>query len=229
MTESTQKLIDSIGAFLPAEVRTAFYREMMYCRSLREDDEMLRILRVMQFLTLLMEQVPGRVVAERERLEGLFGGAIRQFEKSFQESRLSLEKLDRRLVDLPGFIAAGISPEEIVAGINHSLQKAFDKSTIPETSVRLRTSACLIQDVGTRFTVAADGLVSSYRGVVEKANAAVGNINRAIGTAANTSSRAAERLTTEFHVQYWWPVYVLIMVALMLGFIAGVLCVHQFG
>ncbi len=44
------------------EVRAGFYRELNYCRSVPEHDEMLRILRAMQFLTLLMNQVPDRVV-----------------------------------------------------------------------------------------------------------------------------------------------------------------------
>ncbi len=47
---------------LPMEVRAGFYRELNYCQSLPGHDEMLRILRAMQFLTLLMNQVPDRVV-----------------------------------------------------------------------------------------------------------------------------------------------------------------------
>jgi hypothetical protein len=70
MTHSgNQDLIDRIGAALPFEVQADYFRKMMHCRSLQENDEMLLILRAMQFLTLLMTQVPERVVNERERLE----------------------------------------------------------------------------------------------------------------------------------------------------------------
>ena len=55
-------LIDRIGAALPKEVRADYYREVAHCRSLPENDEMLRILRVMLILTLLMETVPNRMV-----------------------------------------------------------------------------------------------------------------------------------------------------------------------
>ena len=65
-------LIDRIANALPAEVRADYYRELRHCRSLPENDEMLRILRAMQFLTLLMVQAPSRVAVERERLEQLF-------------------------------------------------------------------------------------------------------------------------------------------------------------
>ena len=40
-------LIDRIAKALPAEVRADYYRELMHCRSLPENDEMLRILSVM--------------------------------------------------------------------------------------------------------------------------------------------------------------------------------------
>src|SRR3990170_4404100 len=51
-------LIDRIANALPEEVRADYYREMAHCRSLPESDEMLRILRAMQFLTVLIEQTP---------------------------------------------------------------------------------------------------------------------------------------------------------------------------
>ena len=67
-TESTaasnDDLIDRIAKALPVDVRADYYRELNHCRSLPEHDEMLRILRAMQFLTLLMNQVPQRVAAE---------------------------------------------------------------------------------------------------------------------------------------------------------------------
>jgi hypothetical protein len=42
-------LVDRIAQDLPADVRPAYYRELNHCRSLPESDEMLRILRAMQF------------------------------------------------------------------------------------------------------------------------------------------------------------------------------------
>ena len=65
-------LIDRIAKALPAEVRADYYRELRHCRSLPENDELLRLIRVMQFLTLLMEQVPSRVMRERQKIEQLF-------------------------------------------------------------------------------------------------------------------------------------------------------------
>jgi hypothetical protein len=66
---SEPDLIDRIADSLPAEIRADFYREMRHCRSLPENDEMLRIIRIMQFLTLLIHTAPSRLAAERESLD----------------------------------------------------------------------------------------------------------------------------------------------------------------
>ena len=43
-------LIDRIATALPAELRADYYRELAHSRNLPESDELLRILRAMQFL-----------------------------------------------------------------------------------------------------------------------------------------------------------------------------------
>ena len=68
-------LIDRIANALPEELRGDYYREMSHCRALPENDEMLRILRAMQFLTVLIERAPGRWPAEREQLATTFSPA----------------------------------------------------------------------------------------------------------------------------------------------------------
>ena len=62
-------LIDRIANALPDELRADYYRELRHCRSLPENDEMLRILRVMQFLVVLTVQVPDRMATCRLQIE----------------------------------------------------------------------------------------------------------------------------------------------------------------
>src|SRR5438876_3225953 len=90
-------LIDRIANALPAEVRADYYRELRHCRSLPENDEMLRILRAMQFLTLLIQEAPNRVAVEREKLERLFRAALNTLEKSLQTGEAYKRQLDQRL------------------------------------------------------------------------------------------------------------------------------------
>ena len=46
--------IEYIGRNLPEDVRAEYYRVMTYCRDLPESDEMLRILKILNILTLMM-------------------------------------------------------------------------------------------------------------------------------------------------------------------------------
>ena len=75
-------LIDRIANALPVEVRADYYREMRHCRSLPENDEMLRILRAMGFLVLLMVQAPERMATERLRLEEAMAEALRTLQQT---------------------------------------------------------------------------------------------------------------------------------------------------
>jgi hypothetical protein len=52
--------LDRIANALPPDVRADYYREMRHVRSLPENDEMLRILRAMQFLSALIFDTPLR-------------------------------------------------------------------------------------------------------------------------------------------------------------------------
>src|SRR5437016_708286 len=118
-------LIDRIANELPAEVRADYYREMRHCRSLPANDEMLRILRAMQFLTLLMVQAPDRITTERERFEHLLADATRALQTTIESSEAFQKQLDERLEQLPENIANGINPETIAAEINESLRQQF--------------------------------------------------------------------------------------------------------
>jgi methyl-accepting chemotaxis protein len=223
VSDSTKELIERIGAYVPAEFRAAFYREMLYCRSLPENDEMLRILRVLQILTLLIEQVPDRIVKERERLDKLMTGTARQFDQSLKAGAESLAQLDRRLAQLPGLIVADISPKNIVSEINANLQNELARSTLPQTEEALREAAAKIRKVCSEFGDAADSLGDSHRGAAEQARRATTDMYQRIADAAHSANQSAENLTRSFNRQYWWSVLFLTLVALVLGFAAGIM------
>ena len=95
-------LIDRIANALPEEVRAEYYRELRHCRSLPENDEMLRLLRAMQFLVLLIEQAPSRVAEERERLDKLLATAVDNITKMSAASEAYHIALQRKLTAAPG-------------------------------------------------------------------------------------------------------------------------------
>ncbi len=107
--------LDRIANALPAEVRADYYREMRHLRSLPENDEMLRILRAMQFLGVLIFDAPLRTAAENEKLKEMLAEAFGTLQETLQSMKTQQAQIDQRLAQLPKAVAAGIRPEAIAA------------------------------------------------------------------------------------------------------------------
>jgi response regulator of citrate/malate metabolism len=133
---------------------------MRFCRSLSENDEMLRILRAMQFWVLLMVQVPERIAAERQRLEQILADFLKALREIRQSIAIHQAQLDQRLVQLPAQIAEGINPEAIAAKINESLRQQFVQSTIPATAEALTVAAAQMKKATSKFARSASTLVT---------------------------------------------------------------------
>ncbi len=184
---------------------------------------MLRVMRVIQFLTILMIQVPADVVAERERLEHLFASAMQKIEENLRSSLTYQKLLDERLSCLPDQIKQGISPDVIAGNINESLRQQFVRSTIPQTAEDLTLAAEQMKQTTAEFGRTADHLSDSYRGVVAQADRSISEITSSIRHAAETASFAAQELSCSFRQEYRWSLYALSCLALILGIGIGML------
>ena len=103
-------LIDRIANFVPDEVRAAFYRELRHCRSLPQNDEMLRIIRAMQFLVLIMVKLPEQMAMERERLEQIVSRCERLLGDVHEFVDDATRQIDQRLAQISADIAKAIKP-----------------------------------------------------------------------------------------------------------------------
>ena len=215
-------LTDRIADALPADIRADFYREMRHCRSLPENDEMLRILRIMQFLTLLMEQVPVRVAVERERLEQLIAMASESLRNSLESTEAYRHEIDQRLSRLPDQIAKGISPEIIAGKINESLRQQFVQSTIPQTAEALAVVSTQLRTSSSEFSATAASLGSAYRGAAHEAEQAINGIRES----ANRAREAASNLLTTYQGEYRWSVLLLTGCSTVVGTVLGAILDH---
>jgi hypothetical protein len=216
-------LIDRIANTLPAELQAGYYREMRYCRSLPENDEMLRILRAMQFWVVLMVQIPERIATERERLEQILADFLKALREIHQSIAIHQAQLDQRLVQLPAQIAEGINPEAIAAKINESLRQQFVRSTIPATAEALAVAAAQMKKATSEFARTASALGDSYRGAAEDARLAVANLESTSSHAISSNKRAAEELVRLLGEEYRWSLFALLSITLLIGIGIGML------
>jgi hypothetical protein len=209
ITVPEKDLIDRIADNLPAEVRADYYREMRHCRSLPENDEMLRILRAMQFLTLLIHQAPARLATEREQLDLKLDGCVS-----------ALSTIERRLEALPEGVSSKIGPERVAARINESLRQQFIETTIPQTGAALAVAAAQLDRSVTEFVRAAKEINNKYDGSATAARAAVQSIESAINSATRTAREATAELTRTLLDLHWWILTIGAVVMFLLGWIS---------
>jgi hypothetical protein len=216
-------LIDRIANALPEEIRAEYYRELLYCRSLPESDEMLRLLRAMQFLVLLIEQAPSRVAEERERLDKLLATAIGNMRKISAASETYHKALERQLQALPAEVAYGIRPEAVAKQINESLQQQFIRSTIPKTAEALGVAADRMKDICSEFSTTADGIGSTYRGAATEAQTAVAALKSEIAGAAENAARFTSDVAMKFSTAYRLMLIMVTGGALVIGLAIGMM------
>jgi len=216
-------LIDRIAGALPEEVRAEYYRELLHCRSLPENDEMLRLLRAMQFLVLLIEQAPTRMAEERERLDKLLATTIANITKINAASETWHTALQRKITRLPSDIANSISPEAIAGKINENLKQEFMRSTIPRTADALAVIADRMKTSCTEFSATSDGLGSVYRGAAEDARKAIASLNSEMSQATATATRFTSELTEKFSKAYRLSLGMLACGALIIGLAIGMM------
>ena len=177
-------LIDRIAEALPAEVRAGYYRELRHCRSLPENDEMLRILRAMQFLVLLIHEAPSRLASERSQLQ-----------QDLASCRAAMLAIEKRLETLPQSVASGIAPEKVAARVNESLRQQFAETTIPETGRALATLASQMKKSVADFSEAARAISGTRHSAASEAREAIQSIQSAIQSAARSSQDANTELS----------------------------------
>jgi hypothetical protein len=219
--DSEVDLVDRIAQDLPADVRAAYYRELNHCRSLPESDEMLRILRAMQFLTLLMRQVPEQVTAERARLETLFAEAVQELGQFVERAGEYCSTIEDRLTELPAAVAEGLRPEAVAREINESLRQQFAASTIPQTANAMTVAAVEMKTAVADFTKIAAAIHDQHRSAAAQARNTIDQMGSAVGRASSTAQHAAEQMSEAFHRELRWSIYTLVSLSAVLAFGLG--------
>lgn len=221
MPPADPDLIDRIANALPEETRAEYYRELRHCRLLPETDEMLRLLRAMQFLVLLIEQAPARVTEERERLDKLLSTAVGNMSRMNAATEAYHDALQRKLMTLPRDIANGINPEAVAGKINENLRQEFVRSVIPKTAEDLRAISERMKGVCLEFSATSDTLGHVYRGAAEDARKAVASMKSEISAATATSERLTKELNEKLSMAYRWSLFMIAGGTLVIGLVIG--------
>jgi hypothetical protein len=163
-------LIDRIANALPEELRADYYRELSHCRNLPESDEMLRILRAMQFLTVLINRAPAQVAGEREQLAQVLAQGIESIQATHRASVAYQQQLEARIAKLPDEIAKGISAEAIAVKISESLRQQFHETGLPIVADAIAVQAKTLRQASKELSAAAAEFTNPRTGAMPRIN-----------------------------------------------------------
>jgi hypothetical protein len=209
--------IDRIAKFLPVEARAGFYRELRHCRSLPQNDEMLRIIRAMQYLVLIMVKLPEQMALERERFEQIVSRCENLLGEVHEFVDEATRQIDQRLAQVSADIAKALNPPAVAAEINESLRQQFVKTTIPETADALAVNAAQIKKATSDFVSATDSLNNAYDGAVVKAHRAIQSLETTSSQAISGNKRQADELMAVVRQDYRWLLFALPALCILIG------------
>jgi hypothetical protein len=204
-------LIDSTAELLPVEMRVGYYREMQHLHSLPENDEMLRILKITIYNNRIALGVPERLAAEREKLD-------RVLRDSIEASQQVHQRLDRLSDELVGRVSA----EAIANKLYESLRQQFVKSAIPQTGQALAVVAGKIKGAVIALDQTTPKIVAAHKHAALEAQDAIREMKCAISEVTATARQATAELSRTFLHEYRWALGVLLVLALVLGFLFGI-------
>ena len=209
---------DSLAEALPPNLQAAYYRELNHCRSLPENDEMLRIIRILQILTYLIHQAPAAVATEREKIGTLFGSLIEAVQRVTQSIGEYQNRVDQRLAELPEDLAKRIQPAAIAKELSENLHQEFARAGLLDLGQAFQTSFNRLEKLFARL----DSLISGFETVVMKIEHEMHNAARehldAMRETRNVIVREGERMSQK----YRWQRDVLIAIVLIVVFTLGV-------
>jgi hypothetical protein len=218
-TPQEPDLIDRIAQALPEELRSDYYRELSHCRSLPENDEMLRVLRAMQFLMVLVEQAPGQIACEREQLAQVLGRAIQSLEANHQASVAYQKQLEARLAKLPEEIAKNISAEAIAAKLTESLRQQFHQTGLPTLADAMTVQATVLRQASKQLSAALDEFSHPKTGAAALVHDTMSWMKADLKNAGDHVRAQMNGLGKELYR----TIAVLCVGALALGFVMGIL------
>lgn len=217
-----ENTLDSIAILLPPEVQSRFYQRMAHMRKLPEDDEVLQIVEAMGFLALIIQQAPGAVAVERDKMAALLEEALGHLKASEQATAAYHRNLDQRLAKLPTEIAQSLKPEVIAARIGEELRQRFAQTGMPETVDALNVISTQVKQTATELNQSVSVITDPKRGALPRIDQALNQMY----TSLHHASEHVQQVSSMLQAQVGRSVWTLTGGAFGIGLMLGMLIMH---
>ena len=216
-----KNVLEAVAKLVPEARQAEYYRLMNHFRNLPPDDEFLQIVQATGFLTLLTQQVPAAVAAEREKLTQLltkdgpeaiakeraeFADILASSASQIQDAATKTSQyhgqLESRLTKLPDAIAKGIAPEAIASRIGESLRQHLTATGLETTVHTLDVMAKNMEKASVMLGHAFKNIADHQDGVLPKMATVVAAMENNLRCATNNVENVSQRLYKQ--AATWW-------------------------
>jgi len=216
------ELIDLIANLLPAELREGYYRHMLYFKSLPQEDEMMRLLHAMQYLTILTERVPGRIAEQYGLFDRICTIFIERAKELAESGKDCYKNIYKHLVEHQENILKGLDPKAFVAQINDVLIKQFHNTTIPTTARQLAENAKAVEVATAQHKKASEELCSTWNSTTKEAREAIGEIKMEVLRSVTSLENAKDKLEFRFDAIFSRTSMLIGAMLFVLGLLIGI-------
>jgi len=212
-------LFDRLAQFVPAERQTEYYRVLAHTRTLRPDDELLRILEAMGVLALVTCETPAAVANERVQLQELLASVLEQTDAAREQMFKYVHVIDARLSGLPRELESGLDPLRIAKLLGESLRQYFLKSGLPDTAQSLRSTVTELTSAQKQLSEACKRMTYASESMTSQVDSTSVHVIRSVETTAGIIRDLLNELARHV-VRIWLPT--IAAAAFALGCIAGI-------
>jgi hypothetical protein len=212
-------LFDRLAQLVPPERQTEYYRVLAHTRTLRPDDELLRILEAMGVLALVTCETPAAIADERIRLQELLESALEQTEAIRKRMLEYVCLIDSRLSGLPHELETGLNPLRIGKQLGESLRQHFLQSGLPDTAQSLRATVAELSVAQKQLSESCQHMMNVSERMTSQVDSTNGHLIRSVETTARVVSELLHELARHV-VRIWLPTVA--TAAFVLGCVAGI-------
>ncbi len=216
-TENSDRF-ERLGRFFQSnEDRDRYLEWMEYARHIPKTDEILRLLDVLELLTVLTRETPEAIAAEREALANILAENRDDLAQLQTATAAYKKEIEERLAKLPPELAKAIEPQKVAQQLATNLKQEFINTGMEEIRQRLAVVVERLEPVAAGFELATEQFFKRYRGFASEAER---ECNQLIESTAKMRRENERLLVQSKGFNNWWMVALAVLVflgGLMLG------------
>ncbi len=197
--------------------REAYAALVSYIESLPPTDELVKVAQLFGFLTLMGQQLPDAIEAQRGELRDVLSKAYKAFEQEVKTNQTYHQQLNERLSRLPDEIASGVKPDDIAEVMAERFRQQIAQTGLEESADLLRRS---LPGIGTVVNNL-DLTISRFKEQSQTVDQSIAIHSRKLGQMVDEHRLESEKLHRFSSQNHWGLLTGFALIVFVIGLMLG--------